>query len=330
MILGQPLSREGTGRPRDPGAPEPAPAAEPPKARTRQRPALPRARLQARRLRRSRARGVHRGPAPRSREPVRAVEPREAVRGAAPVERGLRDAPEARGARPEPDEQPQHQEILAFLENEIGPRGAEADGSTRKPRGGSTRRSISTRRTRPRYLNLGDVRYRQGRCRRRAIGRGSGWSRRRPERAYLAFARLERAYAKLGAPRPLPRPVPAPDCGQPAGLARPARARAPSDGARQAGRRARPAVRGAREQSRTRSPCTRRSGRRSRRSTCRPRARGSLHRTSPATPIFYVDPHICVRCRYRSTELLWQCPHCHEWNTFVEERIAPAKDDAEV
>ena len=42
--------------------------------------------------------------------------------------------------------------------------------------------------------------------------------------------------------------------------------------------------------------------------------------------IFYADPHICVRCRYRSTELLWQCPNCHEWNTFVEERIAPAKD----
>ncbi len=46
--------------------------------------------------------------------------------------------------------------------------------------------------------------------------------------------------------------------------------------------------------------------------------------------VFYLDPHICVRCRYRSTELLWQCPHCHEWNTFVEERISPAKesDDA--
>ena len=42
--------------------------------------------------------------------------------------------------------------------------------------------------------------------------------------------------------------------------------------------------------------------------------------------VFYMDPHICIRCRYRSTELLWQCPHCHEWNTFVEERIAPAKD----
>jgi lipopolysaccharide biosynthesis regulator YciM len=42
--------------------------------------------------------------------------------------------------------------------------------------------------------------------------------------------------------------------------------------------------------------------------------------------VFYLDAHICIRCRYRSTELLWQCPHCHEWNAFVEERIAPAKD----
>ena len=46
--------------------------------------------------------------------------------------------------------------------------------------------------------------------------------------------------------------------------------------------------------------------------------------------VFYLDPHVCVRCRYRSTELLWQCPHCHDWNTFVEERIAPAKDMNEV
>jgi lipopolysaccharide biosynthesis regulator YciM len=42
--------------------------------------------------------------------------------------------------------------------------------------------------------------------------------------------------------------------------------------------------------------------------------------------VFYLDPHVCTRCRYRSTELLWQCPQCHEWNTFVEERIAPAED----
>ncbi len=39
--------------------------------------------------------------------------------------------------------------------------------------------------------------------------------------------------------------------------------------------------------------------------------------------VFYLDPHVCMRCHYRSTELLWLCPHCHEWNTFVEERIAP-------
>ena len=43
-----------------------------------------------------------------------------------------------------------------------------------------------------------------------------------------------------------------------------------------------------------------------------------------------MDPHICMRCRYRSTELLWQCPHCHEWNTFVEDRIAPAKEPEEL
>ena len=46
--------------------------------------------------------------------------------------------------------------------------------------------------------------------------------------------------------------------------------------------------------------------------------------------VFYLDPHVCVRCRYRSTELLWQCPQCHEWNTFVEERIAPARDSDSV
>jgi len=46
--------------------------------------------------------------------------------------------------------------------------------------------------------------------------------------------------------------------------------------------------------------------------------------------VFYMDPHICMRCRYRSTELLWQCPHCHEWNPFVEDRIAPAKEPEEL
>ena len=43
--------------------------------------------------------------------------------------------------------------------------------------------------------------------------------------------------------------------------------------------------------------------------------------------VFYHDPHVCLRCHYRSTELLWQCPHCHEWNSFVEERLTPARED---
>ena len=33
--------------------------------------------------------------------------------------------------------------------------------------------------------------------------------------------------------------------------------------------------------------------------------------------IFYADPHICTLCRYRASDMLWRCPHCHEWNTFV-------------
>jgi lipopolysaccharide biosynthesis regulator YciM len=37
----------------------------------------------------------------------------------------------------------------------------------------------------------------------------------------------------------------------------------------------------------------------------------------------YVDPHICTVCRYRADDMLWRCPHCHEWNTFVEERLGP-------
>ncbi len=43
--------------------------------------------------------------------------------------------------------------------------------------------------------------------------------------------------------------------------------------------------------------------------------------------VFYLDPHLCTRCRYRSTELLWHCPQCHEWNTFIEERMTSALDE---
>jgi lipopolysaccharide biosynthesis regulator YciM len=39
--------------------------------------------------------------------------------------------------------------------------------------------------------------------------------------------------------------------------------------------------------------------------------------------VFYRDPHVCTSCRYRADDMLWRCPHCHEWNTFVEERLGP-------
>ena len=60
----------------------------------------------------------------------------------------------------------------------------------------------------------------------------------------------------------------------------------------------------------------------------RPRVERYMELTRHA--VFYRDPHVCLRCRYRTDELLWQCPHCHEWNTLVEERIAPAKEEHEL
>jgi lipopolysaccharide biosynthesis regulator YciM len=42
--------------------------------------------------------------------------------------------------------------------------------------------------------------------------------------------------------------------------------------------------------------------------------------------VFYRDPHLCTTCRYRADDMLWRCPHCHEWDTFVEERLSPSPD----
>jgi len=37
--------------------------------------------------------------------------------------------------------------------------------------------------------------------------------------------------------------------------------------------------------------------------------------------VFYRDPHVCTSCRYRAEDMIWRCPQCHEWGTFVEERV---------
>lgn len=44
---------------------------------------------------------------------------------------------------------------------------------------------------------------------------------------------------------------------------------------------------------------------------------------SAQSAVFYADPHLCTACHYRADGMLWRCPHCHEWSTFVEERVGP-------
>jgi lipopolysaccharide biosynthesis regulator YciM len=40
-----------------------------------------------------------------------------------------------------------------------------------------------------------------------------------------------------------------------------------------------------------------------------------------SSSVFFLDPYVCIKCSYRANGILWRCPHCQEWNTFVEERF---------
>jgi lipopolysaccharide biosynthesis regulator YciM len=223
------------------------------------------------------------------------------------------------------ESRPQSQAILAFLENEIG-----LEAMRRKDYAEAVRRFQAAidldGRAVPAYLNLGDVRVSQG---------NEGEAARiwetlvevAPDRAYLAFDRLEAQAVRAGTPERF------------TALCRRLIEENPQDW------RARLAL----------SRHLTASG--------RPqealdllfaallhnphalsihqaiwRALGQLRHPSGLVErygeltqhaVFYLDPHVCIRCRYRSTELLWQCPHCHDWNTFIEERIAPAQEVAE-
>jgi lipopolysaccharide assembly protein B len=216
----------------------------------------------------------------------------------------------------------EHMQILAFLRNEIGSAQSRAGDSTAAQRSFQDAIDIDAR-TVPAHLNLGDSRHQQGQLQ-SAIEAWETLVRTVPDRAYLAFDRLERAYRTIGAP------------GRFVELCERHIARSPQDW------RGRLAL--------------------SRHLSSAGQHRQALELLFDALPhnphglvihqeawralsalslepalvrryvelarnaVFYLDPHVCVRCRYRSTELLWQCPQCHEWNTFVEERIAPAKD----
>ena len=41
--------------------------------------------------------------------------------------------------------------------------------------------------------------------------------------------------------------------------------------------------------------------------------------------VLFVDPYICIKCSYRANGILWRCPHCQEWNCFIEERLEAAE-----
>jgi lipopolysaccharide assembly protein B len=239
---------------------------------------------------------------------------------------------EARGIRQQlvtltgPESPARSQAILAFIENAIGVDALKAGDRTLAARSFTQAIALEPT-TSPAYLNLGDVRMAEG----DEQGAAEVWERlieTRPDRAYLAFDRLERYYAEAGAPERFA------DC------CRRLIAANPQDW------RARLAL--------------------GRHLTCAGETaaaldilldalahnphglsvhqaiwqalldlrldRGLVERYIARTrdAVFYLDPHICINCHYRSTELLWQCPHCHEWNPFVEERIAPKKDGIEL
>ncbi len=220
-------------------------------------------------------------------------------------------------------EKPRHQRILAFLEDALG----------EEARKGGDHAAAAVRfdaaieldpATTPAYLNLGDAHYERG----DAAGAIAAWESlvsAAPDRAYLAFPRLETAYATGGDTRRF------------TALCRRLIRENPQDW------RARLAL--------ARHLSTREAPEDAlellfEALEINPHAL-ALHQSIWETlsildfaqplvvryidltraSVFYLDPHICVRCRYRSTELLWHCPHCHEWDSFVEERIAPAKND---
>ena len=218
--------------------------------------------------------------------------------------------------------QPRHQEILAFLENELGLEALKRMDYAEAARRFSAAIELDPR-TVPSYLNLGDVRFYQG----DTAGAIAQWEQlidKVTERAYLAFTRLEGAYPKIEEAARFPTLC------QRLIAANPQDWRARLALARHLSQRG-----GAREALELLFEALVHNPHALVLHQAIWEALSQLHFSVALVEryvdltrdaVFYLDPHICIRCRYRSTELLWQCPQCHEWNTFIEERIAPAKD----
>ncbi len=215
-----------------------------------------------------------------------------------------------------------HDAILAFLENELGLEALRRGDLQEARRRFDAAMALDSHNV-PSYLNVGDLHQQQG----EVAAAVAVWERlveQSPERAYLAFARLESAYQQIGASSKFP------------DLCRRLVAANPQDWrARLALGRHLSAQGNAREaievmfDALVQNPHTlvvHQAIWQTLSQLDLPKSLVSRYVELTRDAVFYLDAHVCIRCRYRSTELLWQCPHCHEWNTFVEERIAPAKD----
>ncbi len=219
-------------------------------------------------------------------------------------------------------DQPRNHQVIAYLENELGlERLAQADVAGAAARFESAL-DLDSRNV-PAHLNLGDVRLSQGRAEEAA----AAWEQVAqlvPERAYLAFDRLASLYVARKEPGRFQ------DLCRRLILANPKDWRAHLALARHlmANGRTREALELLFE-ALSHSP----HALTIHEEIWRAFVEGGLdpaliRRYADLTrqSVFYLDPHVCQRCHYRSTELLWRCPHCHEWDTFVEDRIAPAQD----
>ncbi len=221
-----------------------------------------------------------------------------------------------------PPEAERNEEILAFLENERG-----LDALKRMDYRGAARSFEAAidlhKEAVPAYLNLGDTYFFQGQAA-KAVEVWEQVTTVAPDRAFLVFERLESAYPKLGTP---------------ARFAELCRRLIAANSQDWRGRLALAGYLAAHGQPRDAIDLLFEA------IVHNPHAlsvheaiwrtllqldleRGLVERYVELTgqSVFYLDPHVCLRCRYRSTELLWQCPHCREWNTFVEDRMAPAQD----
>ena len=222
-----------------------------------------------------------------------------------------------------PPEQPRSQAILAFLEHEIGLQALRQNQLEEAARRFSAAIDLD-RLVVPAYLHLGDVRIQQNDPA-AAIAVWETMIDVAPERAYLAFGRLERAYGTLNGPgrfEQLCRRLIQ-------GTSRDWRARvalAAHMTSRGEAQKALEVVFEALEHN-PHALAIHQAIWNTLEALRLPSAQVARYVEITRTSVFYLDPHLCIRCRYRSTELLWQCPHCHEWNTFVEERITPATDN---